>query len=152
MDPEAHRMSSRLNLLLSVCPLTSCQDPAGGTSSTGFAPSSGRKSQLESSFVFLVVPAEIPGLNPIGPTLFTGPLLSQSGDGILRAGPPSCLLHPLPGSRDGDSLINHTDWKWRCRGPKRHSESWVSINDKGLQLPPSPCLTSLLLSFYLSDL
>lgn len=110
------------------------QAPSGGTGGSRFASSS----QLEitpESFVFLIVPAKFPGLNLIGPALVTGPLLNQSpqsGDGILLAGPRSCLLHPLPRARDEVSLINHLDWKWRHASPKRKQRPSL---DKVEQMP-----------------
>lgn len=80
------------------------------------------KSQLKRNLILLVVPAKTARLNHIGPTLVTGPLLNQSPqseDGMLRAGHPSCLPHPVPGSRDGVNLIYPVDWKRRGGGSKR---------------------------------
>ena len=122
-----YKMSSRLSLSCSASPThhpllwLNSQAPSGGTGgcrSVSFT-------QLEitpESFVFLLVLAEVPGLNLTGPTSVMGLLLNQPpqpGDGILLAAPGSCLLHLLPGATDEVSLINHLDWKWRCAGPKR---------------------------------
>lgn len=89
-----------------------------------------------------------------GPTLVTGPLLSQSpepGDGILLAGPRPGLLSPLPGAGGGSApQITRTE-SGGVLGPGGSKDS---LNE-GDQVPPDPSLAfpdTLLPSLHLPDL